>query len=67
MRFRKLTGEFEKSVPSTSEISSVHRALFKSPDRGAKCENSKGFSKSTKRALFQSPNRDTTSSLFASK
>ncbi|XP_050293672.1 uncharacterized protein LOC126734174 [Anthonomus grandis grandis] len=56
MRFRKLTGEIEKSVPSTSEVaSSVPRALFRSP---AKSEG-----RATKRALFQSPNRDNSSSL----
>jgi len=67
IRFRKLTGEFEKSLPSTSEMSSAHRALFKSPAKGNKGENGKNLSRSTKRALFQSPNRDTSSSLFANK
>lgn len=63
MRFRKLTGEIEKSVTNSAEVtSSVSRTLFKSPVKAAKSE-----SRLTKRNLFQSPSRDNYSSLLNCK
>lgn len=59
MKFRKLTGEFETSVPSTSETSFTFSKTTSS-------ENNKGNTMSSKRALFQSPNRDRNSSLTTS-
>ncbi|CAG9764813.1 unnamed protein product [Ceutorhynchus assimilis] len=64
MRFRKLTGEFQKAVPDSSEMSSSQRALFNSPVRGA----SQSVNRSTKRALFQSPGSNSnSSSIFSNK
>nr|CAI5856750.1 unnamed protein product [Callosobruchus analis] len=73
MRFRKMTGEIENTIPGTSADvlkSSSKRALFQSPDKKketslflpttfglATFENSPSKKLPTKRALFSSPNR----------
>ncbi|VEN58183.1 unnamed protein product [Callosobruchus maculatus] len=73
MRFRKMTGEIENTIPGTSADvlkSSSKRALFQSPDKKKESslflpttfglstfENSPSKKLPTKRALFSSPNK----------
>ncbi|KAH1006110.1 hypothetical protein HUJ05_006876 [Dendroctonus ponderosae] len=64
LRFRKLTGEIEKSATSTGKLPGVQRTLFRSPDKTTRSESSQGSSDRAKRSLFQSPNRDKNSSLL---
>lgn len=66
LRFRKLTGEIEKSAPSTGQLPGVQRTLFRSPDKASRSESSQDSSDRSKRRLFQSPSRDKNSSLAGS-